>query len=207
MIRGRKMPLTTCCEMASMSQDRARAFQHLTYRDPRPFLIRLRAIESKVAKSNLPRRVKNLRTNSLKGSREFREAALFCCGMAQRIGQTVYLAPSEAQDYDFVASWIVDNTQHLAPVQLKEVVPQDLNQSASVQEIVDALSKYVDSEDLTVAIHLNQRSHFDPSKLVIPSLKIAALWIFGAMSEDQMQWALWGNFLETPEGSRFEYPI
>jgi len=135
-----------------------------------------------------------------------RAAALFCYGMAQRIGQTVYLASSEAQDYDFVASWAVDDTQHLAPVQLKEVVPQDLNPLASVQATVNALSKYVDSEDLTVVIHLNQHGRFDPAALVVPSLRIAALWIFGAISEDQAQWGLWGNFLETPEGTRFEYP-
>ena len=126
--------------------------------------------------------------------------------MAQRIGQTVYLAPSEAQDYDFVASWAVNDTRHFAPVQLKEVVPQDLNPLAFVQTIVNALSKYVDSEDLTVAIHLNQRSHFDPTALVIPSLRIAELWIFSAISEDAAQWRLWGNFLEIPEGTRFEYP-
>jgi hypothetical protein len=91
-------------------------------------------------------------------------------------------------------------------VQLKEVVPHDVNVAASVQERVNALSKYVDSEDLTVAIYLNQRVHFDPAKLVIPPLKIAALWVFGAISPDKEQWALWGNFLETRQGTRFEYP-
>lgn len=168
--------------------------------------MRLREIEPVIAKSDLPAKAKNLRTNTLKSSRELREAALFCYGMAQRIGQNVYLAPHEAQDYDFVASWVVDDMQHLATVQLKEVVPQKLNSSASIQETVNALSKYVDSEDLTVAIHLNQGAHFEPSKLIIPSLNIAALWVFGAISEDQTEWGLWGNFLEVPEGVRFAYP-
>lgn len=189
-----------------MTQDRVRALQHLEFRDPRPFLVRLRDIEPKVAKSGLPKKARNLRTNPLKWSRELREAALFCYGMTQRIGQTVFLAPSEAQDYDFVASWVVDDTQHLAPVQLKEVVPHDLNRSASIQQTVEALSKYVDSEDLTVAIHLNQHGHFDPASLAIPRLRIAALWVFGAISEDQNKWVLWGNFLETREGMRYEYP-
>src|SRR5258705_900250 len=189
-----------------MTEDRARAFQHLEFRDPRPFLVRFREVETDVAKSGLPKKIRNLRTNSLKWSRELREAALFCCGMAQRIGQTVFLAPSEAQDYDFLASWVVHDTQHLAPVQLKEAVPHDLNRSASIQHTVNALSKYVDSEDLTVAIHLNQCGHFDPAKLTIQPLNIAALWVFGAISEDQNEWALWGNFLETPEGTRYEYP-
>jgi len=185
---------------------RAREFQHLEFRDPRPFLVRLREIEPRVTNSDLPAKVKNLRTNSLKWSRELREAALFCYGMAQRIGRTVDLAPSEAQDYDFVARWIVDDTQHFATVQLKEVVPHALNPSASVQGTVNALSKYVDSKDLAVAIHLNQRGNFDLAKLVIPPLKIAELWIFRAISANQAQWGLWGNFLETPEDTRFEYP-
>ena len=190
-----------------MSRERVRAFQPLEFGDPRAFLVQLREIDARVANSDLPRKLKALRTNSLKWSKELREAALFCYGMAQRIGQPVYLSPSEAQDYDFVASWVIDDTQHFSPVQLKEVVPPALNAVASVQAAVDALSKkYVDSDDLTVAIHLNQRIRFDPAKLVIPSLKIAALWIFGAISQDQEKWVLWGNFLETPEGTRFEYP-
>jgi hypothetical protein len=189
-----------------MSRARARGLQHLKFQDPRPFLVRLREIEPQIASSDLPQRVKSLRTNRLKWSKELRAAALFCYGMAQRIGQTVYLSPTEAQDYDFVASWVVEGTQHLAPVQLKEVVPEALNPTATIQGTVDALSKYVDSEDLTVAIHLNRREHFDPAKLRVPSLKIAALWIFSAISPDQEKWGLWGNFLEAAEGTRFEYP-
>ena len=189
-----------------MSWDRERELQHLEFRDPGPFLVRLREIEPVIAISDLPTKVKNLRTNLLKRSRELREAALFCYGMAQKIGQPVYLAPSESQDYDFVASWVVDDTQHLAPVQLKEVVPHRLNPYASIQEIINGLSMYVDSEDLTVAIHLNQGSHFEPRNLVIPPLKIAALWVFAAISRDQTAWGLWGNFLEAPEGIQFDYP-
>ena len=189
-----------------MSRVRARGLQHLEFRDPRPFLVRLREIEPKLANSGLSPKAKALRTNELRWSKELREGALFCYGMAQRIGQTVFLAPSEAQDYDFVASWVVGETQHLAPVQLKEVVPEELNAKASVQERVNALSKYVDSEDLTVAIYLNQSVHFDPAKLVVPRLKIAALWVFGAISPDKEKWALWGNFLEEPQGTQFAYP-
>ena len=112
--------------------------------------MRLRELEPHVAASNLSKKVKNLRTNPLNWSRELREGALFSFGMSQRIGQTVFLSPFEAQDHDFVASWVVGETQHLAPVQLKEVVPHDLNPMASVQRIVAALAKYTDSADLTV---------------------------------------------------------
>jgi hypothetical protein len=169
-------------------------------------LARLRTLDVQVASSDLPEKVKQLRTNELKSMRELREAAIFCYGMGKRIGRTVYLAPGESQDYDCVASWVVGNEQHFAPVQLKEVVPTALNPSASLPAVVASLAKYVDSKHLTVAIHLNQQTHFDPATLVAPPLSIAALWVFAAVTPNQAAWGLWGNFLETPSGTRFEYP-
>ncbi|MGZ5171066.1 MAG: hypothetical protein ACXWCY_26895 [Burkholderiales bacterium] len=183
-----------------------REFQNLEFGDPRPFLLRLAQLEPMVAQSDLPDDAKALRVHSLKWARELREAALFCYGMAQRIRETVHLAPSEAQDYDFVATWIYEGSRHFSPVQLKEVVPQELNGCASVQYTVNALSKYVDSADVTVAIHLNRAIHFDPEGLSIPPLNIGALWVFGAVSEDRRAWGLWGNLLETRQGTRFDYP-
>ena len=124
----------------------------------------------------------------------------------QRIGQTVYFAQSESQDYDFVASWVADDVRHLATVQLKEVVPSALNPTTSLKAILDSLGKYVDSENLTVAIHLNQHRRFDPQDVIVPLLPIAGMWIFGSISEDQSEWGLWGNFMEQREGTRFTYP-
>jgi hypothetical protein len=188
--------------------DRAwlRAIQKLEFRDPEPFLVRLRQLEYELAASATTEKIRNLRTNKLKEWKELREAALFCYGMGKRIGQTVYVGRGESQDYDFVASWTTEGVQYLAPVQLKEVVPINLNPDASLQAIVDSLAKYADSEDLTIAIHLNQQMHFEPSELLIPPLRIAALWVFGSISPDQSSWGLWGNFLEAPEGMHYEYP-
>lgn len=189
-----------------MNRDRTRALQQLEFRDPRPFLVRLRELERQVAESRLSPTAKTLRTHALKSWKELREGALFCYGMGQRIGQKVYMARSEAQDYDFVASWVVEGVRRLSPVQLKEVVPPALNSAASVQDRFNALSKYVDSEDLTVAIYLNRPVHFDPSRSVVPPLKIAALWVFGAISPDKTKWGLWGNFLEEPQGTASDCP-
>jgi len=52
-----------------------------------------------------------------------------------------------------------------------------------VQATVDALTKYVDSDELTVAIHLNRQTSFDPVQLVVPALNIAALWVFAALGK------------------------
>ncbi len=190
-----------------MNRSRLREFQQYNYQEPKQILLALREVKIEAAASNLDSKVKQLRTNKLKECREVREAAIFCYGMMQRINIPIYLSCGESQDYDFIGSWVADNEQNFAPVQLKEVVPATINASSSIENIINSLAaKYVDSEDLTVAIHLNRQIHFDPKTLIIPHLRIAGLWIFGSISPDQSEWGLWGNFLEQPEGSRFTYP-
>ncbi len=110
-----------------MNMIRIREFERLEYRDPQEILVRLRQLEQKVVTSELPAKVRNLRMNPFKPWREMREAALFCYGMGERIGSTVYFALKESQDYDFVASWVSDCIRNYAPVQIKEVVPEKLN--------------------------------------------------------------------------------
>jgi hypothetical protein len=182
--------------------------QKKEFKLPAPFLVRLKQLEPQVVASSIPPNVKQLRTNKLKRLRELREAALFCHGMSLRMGQPVYMADDESSDYDFIASWVVGGEQHFAPVQLKEVVPTGLNASSSIDAVISDLSKYASSENLTVAVHLNQALHFDPAALVVRHLKLAALWVFASVTADQTEWGLWGNFLEPlPQGIRFAYPV
>ncbi len=184
-----------------------RVAQKLQFKDPARFLVDLRRLEVQLAKTSMPDRIRTLRTNSLKEAREQRQAALFCHGMSMRIGQTVQFASHEDQDFDFVASWVVGNNHHLATVQLKEVVPKSLNSEASIEAILAGLEKYTDSAGLTVAVHLNQATHFDPKLLSLQHLKVASLWVFAAAAPDQSLWNLWGNFTEDgPYGTQFFYP-
>lgn len=184
-----------------------RAAQKLKYKDPRPFLINLRKIELELAESATPDKVKNLRTNGLKQAREQRQAALFCEGMSHRIGQTVYFAAHEDQDFDFVASWVVGGEQHMAQVQLKEVVPKSLNADAELTSLIHGLAKYTNSSGLTVAIHLNQSGRFEPNHLNLQHLNVASVWVFAAAVPDQSLWNLWGNFTEeNPFGTQYAYP-
>ena len=176
----------------------------LAFRDPAPFLARLRQLEPKVAISRLSANASSLRTNSLKQWKQLREAAIFCVGMGARMGRKVYLAKSESLDYDFIARWVSDDTQHFAPIQLKEVVPHEINPLASAQATIDLLpSKYVDSKDLTIAVYLNRVTRFDPAALCVPQMEVAALWVFGGLSGGKSQWGLWGDFLDDPKGTRF----
>ena len=189
-----------------MNRPWLRAAQKLEFRAPAPFLLRLRELERRVAASATPYKLRSLRTNALKEARELREAALFCLGMSERIGRTIYLAKGESQDYDFVASWVSESERHFAPVQLKELVPEDVNPSATLESLIEGLKKYVSSPELTVAIHINRRMRFEPSSLSGLSLPVASLWAFAATSPNQSQWQLWGNFLEQPSVSSFTYP-
>ena len=189
-----------------MNHIRLRSFSKLEYRDPAIFLKELRRIEPLVAESALSDRAKSLRTNQLREWRQLREAAMFCVGVGERIGQKVYLGRGESEDYDFVASWRVDKQLHYAPVQLKEVVPKTINPEASLDEVVSSLAKYANPQDLVVAVHLNRPGRFSLEDLNVPALSIGELWIFGAIAEDQSRWGLWGDFLRVPEGSWFEYP-
>lgn len=190
--------------------DRVRHFSKLKYGSPHGFLKRLRELEYEVAASPTPERIKTLRTNGLKPEREMLDAALFCVGRSHVLETEVRFAPVEDQDHDFVATWRANDTQHYCPVQLKEVAPLHLNPNASVQGVLDKLTKYADSSDVAVAIKFNQRGRFDPAAIRIPdNLAIGTLWVFGATNEDQSEFALWGDFLATGAetmGIRFPYP-
>lgn len=173
--------------------------------DAGEFLRALRAIDQFPAKGSGSVRAQLSKTDA-KLLKECRAAAIFCLGQSHRIGQAVSFVPIEDSDYDFLATWRGDDKQHFAPVQLKEVVPERKNRRASIQLVLDSLNKYVNSKNLTVAIHLNQTGRFEPKGLRLPNIELAAIWVFWASSADQSQWRLYGNLLETPEFTCFAYP-
>ena len=188
-----------------MDRGRLREISKLDFREPGPFLVGLREIEGRVAGSTLPDSVRELRTNSLKTWREARQAALFCHGLGKRLGATVSFAREETRDHDFIAQALVDGVPHVVPVQLKEVVPTELNPDSTLEGTLGALTKYADAHELTVAIHLNRCVRFDPVRLELPALGIGAVWVFGTLTEDQSEWGLWGDFMQEPFGTRFSY--
>jgi hypothetical protein len=150
---------------------------------------------------------KAFRTSEFKRDREIRGACIFCYGMSRRIGQQVWVYPIEESDFDFVAAWEVGDRRHFAPTQLKEVVPKHRNPNTSLQSVIDTLVDYRASEQLTVALHLNRQGRFDPNEITMPALKLAALWVFSAVSEDQIRGYLVGNMLEEPTCTLFDYPV
>lgn len=194
-----------------MDTIRARKFSQFSYGDPRSFLVGLRKVEAALTEYSMPEKVRRMRTNGLKPDREMRDAALFCVGISERFGLQIGMAPVEDEDFDFVATWVADETQHFCTVQLKEVAPEDLNPSSSIENVSQALNKYSNPNDLTVAIRPNRATRFDPSSIHIPkSLALGGLWVFGCISEDQSKWAVWGDFVVAGDGpvaaTIFDYP-
>jgi hypothetical protein len=187
---------------------RLKEYSKLAFGDPKGFLEALAPLDVAVSASDLPSTVKHLRTNFLKAERERRDAAIFCMGMSQVLDTEVRFSPTEDQDYDFVATWEMEDIRHFCPVQLKEFVSSELNPKATIQAVLSSLSKYTDSADITVAIKLGRNFRFEPSDLQLPTeLSIAAVWVYGSITENQSEWALWGDFVQgSIDGIKFRIP-
>ena len=119
--------------------DEINLWRSLTYHDPVTILKRLRALEVQLAGVEMDERVRRLRTPGLKTYREARDAAIFVYGMGLAKAVAMAYTPFERSDYDFVATWTEGTTQHFCPVQLKELVPADLNPGASIEELLGKL--------------------------------------------------------------------
>jgi hypothetical protein len=183
-----------------------REWGNLDYHDPESVLRELRKIQLKFADKEIDEKVRNLRTNLLKRPREGRAAALFCMGISKYMGEEVIFSLTESSDYDFVVCWKKDDLLNYASVQLKELVPEQLNPNAEINDLLAKLEKYSDSNSLIVAIYLNRDFHLDCSLLDLEGLSLAGLYTFGAISKDQNKWVLHGNYLRDFQETRFEYP-
>jgi len=184
-----------------------RGWDKLIYHDPEFVLRKQRELQILVAQSGLDTKVKNLRTQKLKKHLEGRQAALFCHGLKNVVGEKVHFTLEEAQDYDIVTIFAKDGEQIYTPVQLKEIVPKTLNQKADFNSLIQSLAKkYVVSKELVVAVHWNQAGQFNVSELSIPKLNISELWVYGSGTPNQSKWFLIGNLLETPKYYEFDYP-
>ena len=184
---------------------RLRTWAKQTFYDPEPVLRNLRDVEIQLARSNTPDLIKRLRTGRLKSEREARDALLFTHGMATVVGAKVYVAPGETEDCDFVTRAAVGDTIHYACVQLKELVPEDLNPSQSLEGLVAEI-EHLPRSDAVLAIRLNRRARIDYDKLAEVRVPFAELWYFWAASPDSSSWRIFGDAMGQPSVHEFSYP-
>jgi hypothetical protein len=138
---------------------------------------------------------------------EDRRCAIFCHGAGQALNAKILFAPFESSDYDYVGAYSIGSSFHMFPIQLKQVAPSRLNARGSVRAEIAKLKKYVDSQDLVVAMHINQKVHLTPADTDVSGLRIKELWLFGQMSEDARQWLLLGNLMgSSPVAYQFQLP-
>jgi hypothetical protein len=187
---------------------RLREFLGYDYKDPAAWLRTLRELNPLIARSGLPYEVRSLRKRSVRRWGEIRQAALFAYGMSQRMPDCRFdfARPENANlDYDAVIRWQQADERYFTPLQLKEFVPRDVNDTATLDEIFEGLTRYRDSSDVTVAIFLNRR--FTLEQISWPRLSLGGLYLFGATSPDQSQWFLIGDLLsESASISTFSCP-
>jgi hypothetical protein len=135
-------------------QIRLREWSRFTFRDPEELIRRFNALERLVADSSTPDSEKALRTNELKTIRETRQAALFALGLRKWAGNaSLEIAATEDSDYDAVFRRRDDDLMSYTPVQLKEVVPERWNKTASIDSILKKLVALQSSRDLVIGIH------------------------------------------------------
>ncbi len=192
-----------------MDEIRTRHWERLDYLDPRRVLVELREAESRLRGLTDDPRVQTLRTNTLKAYAEWRRAALLCFGIGIAVlgGRSVYFSPREEADYDCIAFWLNDaNERVFTPIQIKEVVPQWVNNAADVNLELAKLAKYTSSRDLVIGIHVNKPGRLTFSEVVVPKLALGQVWLFGSATEDQSRWFLYGDLLGKPRLYEFDYP-
>jgi hypothetical protein len=178
-----------------------RQWSKLSYHDPEELLREMRRFELRLPGTGLRR------TNALKRHLERRQAALFAYGLGLRLRTRVLLAdaPAEALDYDFALVFQIGDERHHWPLQVKELVPEDINPRASLDGLLAKLRKYGDAPRLCVAVYVNRRVR--PSPVSISSLKVGSFWLVGGRDRSGHRWTLQGDFRQPDHHvTEFDYP-
>ncbi|MCI0440559.1 MAG: hypothetical protein L0177_15710 [Chloroflexi bacterium] len=149
-----------------------------------------------------------MRTSDLKRDREGRDAALFTFGMGLASGKRIAFARHEGEDYDFVTAWVEDGTANYTPVQLKELVPAELNPTATLEALLGSLARrYSQPTSTVLAVYLNRAARLQDLLAVrLPELGFAEVWYFCAVSPDAQRYAIFGDAKTELKELLFDYP-
>lgn len=151
----------------------------------------------------LPREISR---NDRKRLIEDLDAAAFAHGLRVLIqDRDVCIAEFESQDHDFVLRFGPPNDPGYCPLQLKVLVSNDVSKSQSLAGLLGNLVKYVDVDDLVMAIKID-RLGVDPRDILVPRLAFAELWFFGPCFGSSKAWYLYGDCLGVPRWFQFDLP-
>jgi len=190
-----------------MASPELRFWRTLKYFDAAEALLALQKAEVAMAHEIVEGRVARLRTASLKPFREARDAALFAHGMSAYLGARVLFSPTERDDYDFVTCVEYEGTSYFTPVQLKELVPADLNPGASLEGLLAKLRAKPVYSNTALAIRLNRdMKGFGFSADDFVGLPFREVWLYWASSPDATRWRLVGDCLSLPRSVDYTYP-
>jgi hypothetical protein len=139
-----------------------------------------------------------------------RQAAIFCFGrkcMTPDDRWAFAQWPDEDSPVDVVCrQQRPDDTMHFEFVQLKEVVPAELNPDQTIQSVLDRLpQRYPRASGITIAINLNRDLTTPLDTLRMPALPGVSLWLFGQGGEPNDSF-LFGDLLAAPMRCSFNYP-
>jgi len=183
-----------------------REWRTYEYFDPEVILPRLQKIRKIISTSSTPDKVANLRTNTLSSEREAWDAAIFCYLMSKAMNRKLYFSKVESADYDSIFMLKHEKSVSYFPVQMKELVPNEINSGATLQSIINKLEIYTNSPELTVGIKLNRNENFNFSTLKTDKAKVAEIWCFGSITKNESKWGLYGNLLSNHKNYEYELP-
>ncbi len=183
----------------------------LDYISPRKALLFAMIRQAMSQRPELPRAVQNWRTNKLQPELQQRQAALFCFGRKcnEAKDKWAFAAwPDQNSPIDYVLCRTKpDGKTRFEFVQFKELVPDDINSTQNLQDLLDELpKKYPTASGLTVAIHLHRETATKISDLKKPNLPGGSLWFFGLGGEPPHNAFLFGDWFNAPTLIYFTHP-
>ena len=117
------------------------------------------------------------------------------------------VAPGEGGDYDFrlVTPKDEELSGAVVAVQLKELVPADLNSDQSLGDLEARIAQCPRSSTVLL-IHLNRRGEISFADLRAFTSPFAENWFVWCCDPEQTRWAIFGMRNSEPVHIQFDYP-
>ena len=112
----------------AMKDIRAKVWSKLEYKNPKDWLLKLDKIERDVLPHVVYKKAQTLRTHKLMWPLQARQAGILTYGVGLLLDRTINFAMYEDSVFDYISRFLLDNIDTYVPVQLKDWVPESINQ-------------------------------------------------------------------------------